>query len=108
MTPRGALHAGLAELAASYGVTGRAEPVAVEELLVRLADAPLIISITEQFPDDGRRGGHLIVVRGYDDAPDPAVFIRDPSRWGQTHDRVPLSRVAASYSGRAITFPPLH
>ena len=108
MTPRGALHAGLAELAASHGVPGRAEPVEVGDLPARVAEAPLIVSITEQFPDDGRRGGHLIVVRGYDDAPDPAVFIRDPSRWGQTHDRVPLSRVAASYSGRAITFPPLH
>jgi hypothetical protein len=80
----------------------------VEELLARAGKAPLIVSITEQFPDDGRRGGHLIVVRGCDDAPDPMVFIRDPSRWGQTHDRVPLSRVTASYSGRAITFPPLH
>lgn len=118
MTPRGAAHAGLAELAASYGVPGRAEPVAAEDLPERLADGPLIISVTGQFPQDGRRGGHLIVARGYEEGPDvgtdigdgtgPTVLFRDPSRWGQTHDRVPLTRLAASYSGRAITFPPLH
>jgi len=106
-TPQGAVHARLADLAASFGVPGRAEPVVADELVGRLGDAPVIISITEQFPDDGRTGGHLVIARGYHDAPDPTILIRDPSGWGQTHDRVPLSRVQASYSGRAITFAPL-
>jgi hypothetical protein len=107
LTPRGALHAGIADLAAGFGVRGRAEPVAAGDLVVHLVDAPLIISVTEQFPDDGRTGGHLVIARGYEEGPDPVILIRDPSGWGQTHDRVPLSRLAASYSGRAITFPPL-
>ncbi|MGW7367946.1 C39 family peptidase [Streptomyces sp. NPDC054841] len=110
MTPRGALHAGIANLAADFGVPAQAEPLDVSDLTGRLAAAPLIISVTEQFPDDGRRGGHLVVARGYDDSvdsADPDVLFRDPSAWGQTHDRVPLSRLAASYSGRAISFPPL-
>ncbi|WP_345036013.1 hypothetical protein [Streptomyces sannanensis] len=107
LTPRGWLHAGIADLATDFGVPGRAEPVAVDSLVSRLADAPLIISVTEQLPDDGRRGGHLIIARGYEAGPDPVILIRDPSAWGQTHGRVPLSRVAASYSGRAITFAPL-
>lgn len=111
MTPRGAAHAGLADLAASYGVPGRAEPVAAEDLPERLAAGPLIISITGQFPEDGRRGGHLVIARGYEDSGDagtrPLILTRDPSLWGQTHDRLPLARVAASYTGRAITFPSL-
>lgn len=107
LTPRGWLHAGIADLATSFGVPGRAEPIAAEDLVARLTDAPLIISVTEQFPDDGRKGGHLVIARGYEEGPDPAVLIRDPSAWGQTHDRVPLSRMAASYSGRAIAFAPL-
>lgn len=107
MSPRGAVHAGIADIAADFGVPGRAEPVAAEELLGRLTDAPLIISVTEQFPMDGRTGGHLVVARGYEAGADPDVLFRDPSAWGQTHDRVPLSRLAASYAGRAITFPPL-
>ncbi len=107
LTDRGWLHAGIVGLAAGFGVPGRAEPVAVAGLSGRLADAPLIISVTEGFPDDGRAGGQLVIARGYEEGPDPVILIRDPSAWGQTHDGVPLSRVAASYSGRAITFAPL-
>ncbi|MEV5950377.1 C39 family peptidase [Streptomyces sp. NPDC051993] len=107
LTPRGALHAGVASLATDLGVCARAEPVTGGELLERLTAAPLIMSVTEQFPDDGRKGGHLVIARGYEDGPDPGILIRDPSSWGQEHDRVPLSRLAHSYTGRAITFEPL-
>jgi hypothetical protein len=55
----------------------------VEELLARLDDAPVIASVTEQFPDDGRSGGHLIILRGFEDGPDPTIFIRDPSAWAR-------------------------
>ncbi|KND32130.1 hypothetical protein IQ63_24180 [Streptomyces acidiscabies] len=108
LTPRGALHTGIADLATGFGIPATAEPVPVEDLLARLDDAPVIVSITEQLPDDGRKGGHLIILRGYEDTPDPTLLIRDPSTWGQTHDRVPLSRLTPSYTGRAITFAPLN
>lgn len=107
LTPRGALHAGIASLATELGVPSTAEPVRVEELPARLDEAPLIVSVTEQFPDDGRSGGHLVILRGYEDGPDPTIHFRDPSAWGQRHDSVPLSRLAPSYTGRAITFAPL-
>ncbi|MFD9477977.1 cysteine peptidase family C39 domain-containing protein [Streptomyces nojiriensis] len=107
LTPRGALHAGIAALATDLGVPSRAEPVAAEELPSRLDAAPAILSVTEQFPDDGRSGGHLVIARGYEGGPDPTILIRDPSAWGQAHDRVPLSRLSASYTGRAITFAPM-
>ncbi|MFE0256869.1 C39 family peptidase [Streptomyces sp. NPDC059010] len=108
LTPRGALHAGIARLATDLGVPSTAEPVPVQELASRLDDAPLIVSVTEQFPDDGRAGGHLVILRGCEDGPDSTIHFRDPSAWGQTHDRVSLSRMSASYTGRAITFAPLN
>ncbi|WP_330481440.1 cysteine peptidase family C39 domain-containing protein [Streptomyces sp. NBC_00724] len=107
LTDRGWLHAGIADLATGFGIPARAEPLATGDLTARLADAPLIVSITEQFPDDGRKGGHLVIARGYTDGTDPDILIREPSSWGQSHDRVPLSRLTASYTGRAITFAPL-
>jgi hypothetical protein len=59
----------------------------VEELGQRLADAPVIISVSEQFPEDGRRGGHLVVARGYETEAVPTVHFRDPSRWGGANPR---------------------
>ena len=102
LTGRGWLHAGIARLADRFGIPA-------PDLPGHLAIAPVIVSVTERFPDDGRKGGHLVVARGYHDAQpgDPDILFRDPSGWGQTCDRVPLSRLAASYSGRAITFAPL-
>ncbi|MGW3669268.1 cysteine peptidase family C39 domain-containing protein [Streptomyces sp. NPDC005141] len=107
LTEKGWLHAGIADLATGFGIPGRAEPIEAGDLTSALTHAPAIISVTEQFPDDGRKGGHLVIARGYTDGQDPDILIRDPSAWGQTHDRVPLSRLAASYTGRAITFAPL-
>lgn len=104
----GLLHASLAELAASLGVRGQAEAVPAEDLPGRLDRAPLMASVTTAFPVDGRRGGHLVVLRGYElGQADPLILFRDPSRWGQEHDRVRLSRLAQSYAGRCITFQPV-
>ncbi|MGW8877912.1 C39 family peptidase [Streptomyces mirabilis] len=108
LTPRGALHAGIARLATDLGVPATAQPVPVGDLLTRLDDAPVMVSVTERLPDDGRSGGHLVILRGYEDGPDPTVYIRDPSAWGQTHDQVSLGRLSPSYAGRAITFAPLN
>ena len=109
LTSRGWLHAGIARLAARFGIPAAAEAAAADDLPARLKDAPLIISVTEKFPEDGRKGGHLVVARGTSEPADGRldVFIRDPSAWGQDHDRVPLTRLSASYSGRCITFAPM-
>src|SRR5258708_20268876 len=55
---RGLLHASVAELAASLGVRGQAEAVPAEDLPGRLDGAPLIASVTTEFPVDGRPAGH--------------------------------------------------
>jgi hypothetical protein len=109
LTGRGWLHAGIARLAAGFGIPAAAEAAAADELPAHLKDAPLIISVTEKFPEDGRKGGHLVVARGTSETADGGldVLIRDPSAWGQHHDRVPLARLSASYSGRCITFAPM-
>jgi hypothetical protein len=109
LSDRGWVHAGIARMATSFGIPAAAEAVTADELPIRLKEAPVIVSVTEKFPEDGRKGGHLVVVRGfeetYEDGPD--ILIRDPSAWGQEHDRVSLSRLAASYRGRCMTFAPL-
>jgi hypothetical protein len=109
LSDRGWVHAGIARLAASFGIPAQAEAVTADELPVRLKEAPVIVSVTEKFPDDGRKGGHLVVARGTEEpgADGPDILIRDPSAWGQDHDRIPLTRLAASYTGRCITFAPL-
>jgi hypothetical protein len=104
---RGWLHADLADLATSLGVPAQAEAIQAYDLPALLDEAPLIASVTCEFPTDGRRGGHLVVLRGYElGHDDPLILFRDPSGWGQDHDRVRLSRLAESYSGRCITFKP--
>ena len=109
LTDRGWLHAGLARLAARFAIPATAEAVAADDLPARLKDAPLIISVTGKFPEDGRKGGHLVVARGTSETADGTldILIRDPSAWGQDHDRVPLARLSASYTGRCITFAPM-
>lgn len=108
LSDRGWVHAGIASLAGSFGVPAAAEAVAAAELPARLGEAPVIISVTEKFPEDGRKGGHLVVARGTGQAHGGQdILFRDPSAWGQDNDRVPLTRLAASYSGRCITFAPL-
>jgi hypothetical protein len=109
LTPRGWLHAGIADIANDLGVPAQAEPVTADNLVNRITSAPMIISVTETLPTDGRKGGHLIVAHGYTDNgdADTTIYFRDPSAWGQTHDLVALDRLTASYSGRAITFAPI-
>ena len=69
LTGRGWLHAGIARLAERFGIPARAQAVAAPDLPGHLAAAPVIVSVTEKFPDDGRKGGHLVVARGYHAAP---------------------------------------
>ncbi|WP_159029328.1 C39 family peptidase [Streptomyces viridochromogenes] len=105
-TSRGILHQGLADLAGRHGVS--AAPVALDtaEEMRRLLTTcgPVVVSVTHQFPEDGRRGGHLVVVTGVHRTPEPAVTFRDPSRWGHTHSEVPVRRFFSSFTGRAIVF----
>jgi ABC-type bacteriocin/lantibiotic exporter with double-glycine peptidase domain len=106
-TSKGWIHAGLASLGATYGLRGEARPApTVDDVRSCLESTrgPLIASVTLRFPEDGRRGGHLVVVTAVDDGPGARICIRDPSSWGKEEDSISAARFSASYSGRVITF----
>jgi hypothetical protein len=104
----GWIHAGLAELGRRHGLQTHARPLDLAEVADALHRCgPVVVSVGHHFPTDGRRGGHLVIVAGlYGIEGRPHLEIRDPSPLGAAFRRLPLSRVAASYSGRAIVFGP--
>lgn len=110
-TGKGWIHAGLASLGAAYGLRGEARPASTVDDLrscLESTGGPLIASVTFRFPEDGRRGGHLVVVTAAGEGPGARICIRDPSSWGKEEDSIPAARFSASYSGRVITFTDRH
>jgi hypothetical protein len=104
-TDQGWLHAGLADLLTELGVPARATgALGPEQLLAACARGlPSIVSCSIGFPEDGQRGGHLVVLLGeLPPTTSPRVAFADPSRWGETHRDVESARFWASWSGRAI------
>jgi Peptidase C39 family len=106
-SPRGWLYAGLVDLLQARGVA--AEAVAMDGpdihglLQSALSEGPVIASVTLQLPTDGRRGGHLVLVTGVSATEEGhVVHLQDPSRWGEANTRAPLTRFAASFSGRVV------
>lgn len=106
-TPAGWSHAGLARLLERHGLPAQARLVADPADLVAIASAgrPSIVSVTLGFPEDGQKGGHLVVFAGHLDGGHLARFM-DPSRWGRDHWLLPSSRFWASWTGRAILAGP--
>jgi hypothetical protein len=104
--PRGWVHAGLAGLLDQHGVASAPMPLSYPDELasVVLGGTPVIASVSDEFPVDGRRGGHLVVVTGVAVASGriSTVLFNDPSEWGDSHSRVPGDRFAASFSGRVV------
>lgn len=104
---RGWIHASLADLSRSYGLAGASVgmdglPVLYDQIDQGL---PVIVSCSLGFPDDGRRGGHLVLATGRSASlRGDVVHVVDPSRRGRVQDTVPATRLAASWTGRAIVF----
>lgn len=104
---RGWVHQSLAELLELHGLSARPSSIGkdVREMVGSLtAGNPLIASVTDQFPCDGREGGHLVVVTGIhfrDDEP-VIIYFNDPSAWGQEHCQVQVRQFLCSFSGRII------
>jgi hypothetical protein len=106
-TSNGWIHAGLATLGAAYGLRGEARPASTLDDLrscLESTGGPLIASVTFRFPEDGRRGGHLVVVTAAGEGPRARICIRDPSSWGREEDSISAARFCASYSGRVVIF----
>ncbi|MFC9227470.1 C39 family peptidase [Streptomyces decoyicus] len=108
-TPQGWIHRGLVEAAGPYGLTGAAAPYTSPAQLRSIAEAgiPSIVSCTFRFPQDGRKGGHLVVFRGETVRDDERyVAFADPSRWGAHHTELTARRFWASWTGRAVSLWP--
>jgi hypothetical protein len=94
-------------MAQRRGIAARACAVqGAGELYAALEQGPVIASVTLGFPEDGRRGGHLVVVCGFEEGELRLVHVRDPARWGESHSSVGEQRFLASFSGRVIRFDP--
>lgn len=107
-TDRGWIHAGLAAIGETYGFKGKALPAPTTDDLrscLESTRSPLIASVAWQFPEDGRRGGHLVVVTAVDNGPKARICYRDPSGWGMHESRISAARFSASFAGRIIAFP---
>ncbi|MFS1512974.1 C39 family peptidase [Chengkuizengella sp. SCS-71B] len=103
---KGWIHKGLAELGAEYGLEGT--PIYIknrQQLQATLEKSgPIIVSITESFPEDGRKGGHLVVVCGIHQNNEITISFRDPSKWGESHSAVTEERFFSSFTKRGICF----
>jgi hypothetical protein len=107
---KGWIHAGLAAIGEAYGFHGKALPaITLDDLraCLEFTASPLIASVTREFPEDGRRGGHLVVVTAVDDGPAPWICCRDPAGGGMGAGRISAARFFASFAGRIIVFPRL-
>lgn len=104
---KGWIHQGLANIVSKYDLKGT--PIAIrdgeelEKLLLNVG--PVITSVTGKLPEDGRKGGHLIVVCGrHQENGIQMISFRDPSYWGKTNSIVTEARFWASFTGRGIVF----
>ncbi|MCY9827440.1 cysteine peptidase family C39 domain-containing protein [Vibrio splendidus] len=99
-TPAGWIHSGLAELLSSRGVPAKAIPIEQEEICKGLAKGNMyIVSVTHKFPQNGCKGGHLVLLHSIDGE---VVFFNDPSTWGESNKQLEKSVFFSSYSGRSI------
>ncbi|MGX9134466.1 cysteine peptidase family C39 domain-containing protein [Rummeliibacillus sp. JY-2-4R] len=104
---KGWIHQGLANIVEKYGI--QAKPLSIndgEELEMLLTNyGPVIASVTGKLPEDGRKGGHLIVICGrYMEDGEMMISFRDPSKWGKLNSTVSEKRLLASFTGRGIVF----
>jgi hypothetical protein len=63
----------------------------------------IIASVAHQFPGDGRRGGHLILLheRAASGGEIYLTFM-DPSDWGASHTTIPFARFCKSFALHGI------
>lgn len=110
-SPRGWIHAKLAEMADSYGLASSAREVGddLEEICRLIHRRVLVIaSVTWGFPCDGRKGGHLVLLNGFSRGGETItrLNLRDPSSWGLRHRSVDPQRFLCSFTGRIVSIGP--
>ena len=102
---RGWIHSGLGEMLTALGVPAHPTGTRSQAQLLDACERglPSIVSCSITFPEDGSRGGHLVVLLGErSTASGTRTVFADPSRWGETHRSVESQRFWSSWSGRAV------
>lgn len=100
-TSKGWKHASLASLLKEHGirhaVSKGMDRYDIEKGLKK--GFVYVVSVTHMFPENGKTGGHLVLLYYMDDS---TVYFNDPSTWGEEHHRLEKKRFFSSYSNRCI------
>ncbi|MEI8631954.1 hypothetical protein P4S72_07375 [Vibrio sp. PP-XX7] len=97
---RGWIHSGLADLIESYGLNAQAKALSTENIIKGVNHGKVyIISVTHQLLQDGKKGGHLILLNGVKGS---TAFFMDHFYMGESHNEIDIERLFCSYSGRCI------
>lgn len=101
---KGWRHKQLAQTLSAYGLDASARALTVDEVIDILRGRQLVIaSVTHQFPCDGRRGGHLVLLYSVRNLfGTHFICFMDPTRWGERHHAVPVARFSSSFSMKGI------
>jgi len=101
---KGWRHEQLAQCLSAYGVDASARALTVGQVIEILSAGQLVIaSVTHQFPCDGRRGGHLVLLYSVRNLfGTQFICFMDPTRWGEKHHAVPVARFSSSFSMKGI------
>lgn len=101
---KGWRHKQLAQTLSAYGLDASARALTVDEVIDILSGRQLVIaSVTHQFPCDGRRGGHLVLLYSVRNLfGTHFICFMDPTRWGERHHAVPVARFSSSFSMKGI------
>lgn len=101
---KGWRHEQLAQTLSAYGLDASARALTVDKVIDILRGGQLVIaSVTHQFPCDGRRGGHLVLLYSVRNLfGTHFICFMDPTRWGERHHAVPVARFSSSFSMKGI------
>lgn len=97
-------HAELASLISDYGINAQAAHLTEQAVIERVNNGELLItSVTHKFPDDGRKGGHLILVYGASHSQNRTILkFMDPSGWGANNTTVTYEKFCKSFAMKGI------
>jgi hypothetical protein len=103
-SPGGWKHAELASLISCYGINAQAAHLPKESVVERVNNGEILItSVTHKFPDDGRKGGHLILVYGTRHINNQlSLRFMDPSGWGANNTTIAYEQFCKSFAMKGI------
>ncbi|MGV3345190.1 hypothetical protein ACGVWS_05380 [Enterobacteriaceae bacterium LUAb1] len=97
-------HNELAQVISKYGVNAVAKKIELDECCNIISQGGIIIaSVSHQLPDNGLKGGHLILLHDQELIDHVTIFsFMDPSAWGRINNKASLERISKSFSNKGI------